>query len=365
MNHVVNALLTFWLPGVLLAQEPDPAAETTERRGPSTRLWHDRSRFRERTGPGAIHARFFATVDSALNWLARRQEDDGSWPQRTDESDRTTTSNLTYVFESSAEARFGVTGLAVLAILGDGRSPPDSAHGLHASTLHAGLRWLMEHVDEVSNLTACADRAWGVLALVDAAAHSEDPQLRAAAQRGCRLLAEGPWDTSDRRSWEGACASVLVLTIAWHADLDVDDLTDAALARSAELSRTAPGADRSVPLLYLANLIRPDPLPDPQTLPRYFDALAEAARIPVLGEIEESVLFDVWHHLACVSIRGSSVYRGPFAFKRSWQLVETQDRSGAFSSSLASAERRTAQAVLIIVNPYSLLGFNRGPTGRR
>jgi hypothetical protein len=350
---------------MLIAQEIAQTREAPERRGPSRQLWKTRVTLRQNAGNGTAAASYFSAVDTALNWLGSRQESDGSWPRRDDQSSRTTASELTFVVESSAEARFGVTGLAVFAILADGRTRPDSDDGPRTRTLRSALGWLMEHVDEITDLPLSPDRAWGVLALVDAAAHSEDPEIRDAAQRGCRLLAQGPWDPSDQRSWNGACASVLVLTIAWHADLDVDEFAVAALARSPDLLRAAPKNARACPTLYVANLIRPDPLAEQGALGQYFDAQTEAARLPVLGEIAEPVLFDVWHHLACASVRGSSIYRGRFGLKRAWQLIESQDRSGAFSSSLVSAERRTAEAVLVLARPYFLWEFPLDRSSRR
>ncbi len=131
-----------------------------------------------------------AAVSRGLRWLARQQNDDGSWTLRG------------YDSQGGVESRAAATGMALLAFLGAGQT---HLVGRYQGEVSRGVRWLIEHQTEDGDLRAGSDRQAGMyahgqaaIALCEAYALTGDEQLRDPAQRAVRFItaaqySDGGW----------------------------------------------------------------------------------------------------------------------------------------------------------------------------
>jgi hypothetical protein len=139
-------------------------------------------------------------VRAALAWLAAVQSGDGRW-----EPARYGAGQERYVLGqdrggAGAKADTGVTGLALLALLGSGHTP---RHGVHAGNVARGLRYLREAQRSDGNLAGDAElfarmycHSMAMFALSEAAAITRDKELAPAVQAAVRysLAVQHPTD---------------------------------------------------------------------------------------------------------------------------------------------------------------------------
>jgi hypothetical protein len=120
---------------------------------------------------GADGGEVKASIGGALGWLASRQEEDGRW----------TGTNL--LQEGAFGHDVALTGLALMAFLGDGHGPESEVHG---ETVAKGLHYLLGE-QRSSGLLGPEEGNYmynhGVagVALVEASLMQDDPRLRTAA----------------------------------------------------------------------------------------------------------------------------------------------------------------------------------------
>ena len=129
-------------------------------------------------------------IESALDWLRRHQDEDGRW-----DADGFMKHDGEQPCDGpgSAVHDVGVTGLALLAFLGDGS---DLRRGPHRDVVKKAVRWLRQQQDSETGLfgsTSSAafiyDHAIAALAMVEAYGLSDAQILRDDAQRGLDYLA--------------------------------------------------------------------------------------------------------------------------------------------------------------------------------
>jgi hypothetical protein len=136
-------------------------------------------------------------LGDALAWLVARQEQGGSW-----------------------HGDVGDTGLALLALLGDGHT---TRTGLHREPVVAGVKWLREAQDFERGRLGNADlhdHAVATLALVEAYFFSKSPLIRGTVQKAVNhLVRELPagGDDAETLGW-----SLLALSAARDAGLSLD-----------------------------------------------------------------------------------------------------------------------------------------------
>jgi hypothetical protein len=195
-------------------------------------------------------------VTEGLQWLARHQDEDGRWDA--DEYDRHCEGEACRGAGGSLHD-VGLTGLALLAFLGDGHHPNRATKYQHV--VRRGLRWLVDQMEEggaddglIGGRKGKAflyDHALGALALCDAYAISLQETLREPAQRAVNfvLRARNPYkawryeappngeNDSSITGW-----MVFVLKTAHDAGLDIDkEAFTGALALFDELSDLSTG----------------------------------------------------------------------------------------------------------------------------
>src|SRR5687767_11077935 len=78
---------------------------------------------------------------SALNWLARHQNDDGGWTLNLGNGDQCTDRSCTGPGGTRADA--GATAMAVLPFLGAGQT--HHTKGPYQKNVTKGLQWLVKH----------------------------------------------------------------------------------------------------------------------------------------------------------------------------------------------------------------------------
>lgn len=131
-------------------------------------------------------------IEQGLNWLRDHQSEDGYWD--VDEYHRNNLSGRSGCTQGAGIAAqdIGITGLALLAFLGDGSS---TAGGPYQASVQRGIRWLMEHQDEDSGLIGEAighgfvyDHAIATLALTESYHASKNPFQKRAAQRALNYI---------------------------------------------------------------------------------------------------------------------------------------------------------------------------------
>jgi len=96
-----------------------------------------------------------AAVQAALQWLASHQSEDGRWEARRNEAGRETTPDGRSRPNAGADADTGMTGLALLAMLGAGNT---HLRGAYQENVRRGLNFLMQSQDAAGCLSGSADR---------------------------------------------------------------------------------------------------------------------------------------------------------------------------------------------------------------
>ena len=171
-------------------------------------------------------------VADGLDWLARHQEQNGSWvpgawQQHCPANDRCPADDGCSVYTSPA------TGLALLAFLGAGTVPGDGSP--FAGNVRRGLDWLLKTQDRFGCLDTSNSHnlyAHGIcaFALVEAFALTQDPDLREPAQRAVAFSCDaqqagGGWDYMPNATGRGDTSitswHVMVLRSARAAGLAV------------------------------------------------------------------------------------------------------------------------------------------------
>ncbi|MGO9109109.1 MAG: hypothetical protein ACLP9L_07750, partial [Thermoguttaceae bacterium] len=96
-----------------------------------------------------------AAVQAALKWLAEHQGQDGRWEARRNEAGRETTPDGRSRPNAGADADTGMTGLALLAMLGAGNT---HLRGDYRENVRLGLNFLLQSQDAEGCLSGTADR---------------------------------------------------------------------------------------------------------------------------------------------------------------------------------------------------------------
>ena len=96
-----------------------------------------------------------AAVQAALRWLADHQSEDGRWDARRNEAGRETPPDGRSRPNAGADADTGMTGLALLAMLGSGNT---HLRGAYRENVRRGLNFLMQSQDAEGCLSGTADR---------------------------------------------------------------------------------------------------------------------------------------------------------------------------------------------------------------
>jgi squalene cyclase len=158
-----------------------------------------------------------AAVDSALGWLASRQQNDGSWP----------------VDGGLPEYRTGVTAVSTLAFLAHGDS---HATGRHRETVGRALEWLRAGQSRNGRFgpehgSALPQHAAATLAFAEAFAMTGDASLRQTLVAAVEHLAAS---RSPRGGWGSSLGSTPdAVTTAWSmAALRIADAAGIESARS-------------------------------------------------------------------------------------------------------------------------------------
>ena len=129
-------------------------------------------------------------VARGLDWLARHQDADGKW----DADDFMLHDPASDVCDGPGQPEHdvGLTGLALLAFLGDGHT---TARGAYTEHVLRGVRWLKEQQDPESGLLAepighayLYDHAIATLALCEAYYFSNNPLLGRSAQAAVSFI---------------------------------------------------------------------------------------------------------------------------------------------------------------------------------
>jgi len=171
--------------GTPVAAEPPPPARpprTSWLRLDARRSFEDRARARDASG-GAGTER---ALDDALAWLARHQSSDGSWDADAFSANCPQESGARCEAPGDARYDIGVSGLALLALLGAGNTP---SSGPYKAAVRDGLAWLRRKQDAETGLiggqighTFLYQHAIATLALCEALAL--EPSLE--ARQVCR-----------------------------------------------------------------------------------------------------------------------------------------------------------------------------------
>jgi hypothetical protein len=96
-----------------------------------------------------------AAVQAALRWLAEHQNPDGRWEARRNEAGRETAPDGRSRPNAGADADTGMTGLALLAMLGSGNT---HLRGVYRENVRRGLNFLLQSQDAQGCLSGTADR---------------------------------------------------------------------------------------------------------------------------------------------------------------------------------------------------------------
>ena len=140
-----------------------------------------------------------AAVQAALRWLAKNQAQDGRWEARRHGAGREATPDGRSRPNAGADADTGMTGLALLAMLGSGNT---HLRGPYAENVRRGLNFLLQSQDTQGCLSGAADRyaamychAIATFAMSEAYGMTGEPRLDQPVRRaiGYTIAAQDPF----------------------------------------------------------------------------------------------------------------------------------------------------------------------------
>jgi hypothetical protein len=192
-------------------------------------------------------------LDSGVRWLVDHQDLDGKWDA--DGFSKHDPANDRCEGPGDGEHDVGVTGLALLALLGDGNTTRD---GPHSENVSRGLQWLRTQQDPDSGLfgerlghSYMYGHAIATLTVCEAYYFSKNPILKSTAQRAVNFISRarnpyGVWRySSDPDGDQDTSVTgwmVLALRSASDAGLKVDSAAfDDALAWLEEITDESTG----------------------------------------------------------------------------------------------------------------------------
>jgi len=130
-------------------------------------------------------------LKDSLDWLANHQDSDGKW--NTDEFMEHDSASDKCDGSGQGEHDVGITGLALLAFLGDGNT---TRSGPYKENVSAGIRWLRQQQDYETGLfgeelghTYMYSHAIASLAMCEAYYFSKNPILKGTTQKAINLIA--------------------------------------------------------------------------------------------------------------------------------------------------------------------------------
>jgi antitoxin component YwqK of YwqJK toxin-antitoxin module len=185
------------------------------------------------SGRDALDKKTRQALDGALRWFAGHQDEDGRWDA--DEFMKHDPPAQSCDGPGHGEHDVGLTGLALLALLGDGNT---TTQGPYAERVTRAVQWLCLQQDRDKGLIGAKlgsaflyDHAIATLALCEACALSPSPLIRRAAQRAIDYvnLARNPksvwrYDVPGNGENDSSITGwmVLALSAAQEAGLRVD-----------------------------------------------------------------------------------------------------------------------------------------------
>jgi hypothetical protein len=178
-------------------------------------------------------------VRAALAWLARNQSSDGRWNAARHGAGRGRPGASQHAADVGARADHGVTGLALLALLGAGNTHRE---GPHAATVARGLGFLVERqradgslAGDAAFFTSLYCHGMATIAVAEAAAMSGDASLKPVLERATRYTLAmqhpitGGWryTAGDRGDTSQLGWQVMALAAARNAGLTGFDAAEA------------------------------------------------------------------------------------------------------------------------------------------
>jgi hypothetical protein len=155
-------------------------------RGAYGQRWAKGALAREGGSPGTESA-----VAAALKWLHQHQDKDGKWDQDGFSANCDPQEGQKCDKPGTGQYDIAVTGLALLAFMGNGNS---HKLGKYKNTVKAGLVWLKKQQKQDGSLGKGTVESWvynhaiGTLALCEAYAMSSDPVLKGSAQKAVDFI---------------------------------------------------------------------------------------------------------------------------------------------------------------------------------
>ncbi len=325
-----------------------------------------RDRLRREYGGGATAE----SVRKALAWLAKAQEDDGSW----------TGPSVKYDERTTFTHRTGLTGLAVLAFLAEGNTP---SSGEHAETVRRGIGFLLRQQlpsglvgDEQGRYMY--DHAIAGLALLEAAMMTGSEELESAASAAVSFTisaqnALGGWGYVSRDEASDTSVGgwqILLLRVARlsgnrgvvpalvAAHKRVCMMTDSKGRVGYRTRGQFPNGTRALTAVGMLGRLLSSPVPDADLTALQAGVLGTRSAVETTGAeaaMRNDLYYGLFGSLALLQA-GGEAWRAWFE-PLSVKLVETQEADGSWPAAFDRWHRyggevyATAAAALILETP--------------